>query len=317
MKKYFLIIPLVFFAQSAFASNIDFLLVGAGGSGGSVGGGGGGAGQIIATSSVFTVGTYSFVMGTGGSAKSTTYTSPLIGDNGASSTFKGLTASGGGGGGMYLNHNGSAGASGGGGGDSTGIGGSGFAGYAGANGIGTNLGGGGGGASSTGSGINGGTGVLNFITGSGYLAGGGGGGGDGTGGLGSAGGGSGGGGSGGTGGSAVANSGSGGGGAGGTTAVSGSGGSGVLYIRYITADYTATGGVIGTDGIYTVHTFTGSGDFQVTAVSTGSAGTSTASTTVNVTVNTSELDGILTLFFGFVIFGSTMFYIVWFFKKKR
>ena len=46
----------------------------------------------------------------------------------------------------------------------------------------------------------------------------------------------------------------------------GAGGSGKVIVRYETALLTATGGTITTDGAYTVHSFTSSGTFEVTAV---------------------------------------------------
>ena len=39
----------------------------------------------------------------------------------------------------------------------------------------------------------------------------------------------------------------------------GSGGSGVVIVRFLTADGSATGGTATTSGSYTVHTFTSSG----------------------------------------------------------
>jgi PKD repeat protein len=44
------------------------------------------------------------------------------------------------------------------------------------------------------------------------------------------------------------------------------GASGIAIVRYATADLTATGGTITTDGAYTVHTFTSSGTLDVTDI---------------------------------------------------
>jgi hypothetical protein len=67
----------------------------------------------------------------------------------------------------------------------------------------------------------------------------------------------------------TANTGSGGGGGGGTYGViagtAGAGGSGVVIVRYLAANGTATGGTITTDGDYKVHKFTGSANFEVTS----------------------------------------------------
>lgn len=50
---------------------------------------------------------------------------------------------------------------------------------------------------------------------------------------------------------------------------SGTGGSGLVKFKYLTAEVTATGGTITTDGASTVHTFTTSGNFIITTVSSG------------------------------------------------
>jgi hypothetical protein len=63
-----------------------------------------------------------------------------------------------------------------------------------------------------------------------------------------------------------------GGGGGGNAAVApsaGAGGSGVVIIRYLTAGITATGGLVTTDGAYTVHQFTASSAFSASVVGTG------------------------------------------------
>jgi hypothetical protein len=43
----------------------------------------------------------------------------------------------------------------------------------------------------------------------------------------------------------------------------GTGGSGVVIVRYLTSAGSATGGTITFSGAYTIHTFTGSGTFTV------------------------------------------------------
>jgi hypothetical protein len=55
------------------------------------------------------------------------------------------------------------------------------------------------------------------------------------------------------------------GGDGGWNANGGTGSSGVVVIRYVTAQMTATGGTITTSGGNTIHTFTSNGTFQRTA----------------------------------------------------
>jgi hypothetical protein len=45
--------------------------------------------------------------------------------------------------------------------------------------------------------------------------------------------------------------------------VGGTGGSGVVIIRYLTGTASCTGGTVTTSGSYTIHTFTGSGTFTV------------------------------------------------------
>lgn len=270
---------------------IDYLVVGGGGGGGSgstvhAGAGGGGAGGYqYAAGTNMAVGAYPIVIGAGGAGATAGGSSP--GTNGSDTTFNGVVSLGGGGGG-YQNGDGSNGASGGGGGGAIShVGGTGTVGQ-GKNG-GTSTGGGGdpggggaggGGATAAGSADsganagNGGVGTANSITGSSvtYADGGGGGIYNGTGG------GTGGSGNGGTGGNSansfvgqagVANTGSGGGGAGSSGVgnhAGGAGGSGIVVVRYLTTDLTATGGTITTDGSYTVHTFTSSGTFTITAI---------------------------------------------------
>ena len=239
---------------------VEYLMVAAGGAGGTSFGGGGGAGGLLSGSSVFQLsGTYPIVIGQG-----------LGSSNGGNTTFNSLTAVGGGRGGRYnLSQTQGAGQSGGSGGggarDSNGnqSGGSGTIGqgFGGGNCTGQFLPGGGGGAGQAGqsgnqaggtnNGGNGGNGLQSAINGTlTYYAGGGAGRGgsvDGTAGLG--------------GGGAVAvdgtaNTGGGGGANGGT------GGSGIVILRYLGPE-KATGGTVTTNGNYIVHTFTASGDFNI------------------------------------------------------
>jgi hypothetical protein len=246
---------------SLVTGNIRVLVVAGGGAGGyDCGGGGGGGGVVSNLSFAVTEGTnYVLTVGNGGAA-----VSGAVGSSGGNSTFSSITATGGGRGGGSAN-NGAIGGSGGGGAGnpiSTGGNGTSLQGNSGATGIqytvSSNqfyLGGGGGGAGGAGSqgtsgnntGGNGGVGILNDITGSNVYYGGGGGGGTvsgnynvatygGSGGLG-------GGGNAGFGGqnsngslttpgTSGTNGLGGGGGAGGYTQLSGSGGSGIVILRY-------------------------------------------------------------------------------------
>ena len=251
---------------------VEYLVVGGGGGGASsYGGAGGGAGGYQAGSGhEITTKTYTITVGAGGAAETV----------GSNSVFDTITANGGGRGGSITSVNGGNGGSGGGGAShptSAGTGGTGSQGNNGGSGnVGAWYGGsGGGGASAVGVdgqagaaatnsiGGNGGDGTANSISGSSVTYAGGGagaqhstGGTDGTGGAGG-------------GGNVLtagtANTGGGGGGAksGGT---GGAGGSGIVIIRYLTASATATGGTKTTDGDYTVHTFTSSGDFIVSDI---------------------------------------------------
>lgn len=255
------------------------LIVAGGGSGGGSTGGGGGAGGVVFAPDVsVAVGSYPVVVGAGGAVPG----NQLPGRNGENSSFNGIVAIGGGGGGY------SAGGTSGGPGQPGGSGGGGqtyfgaFPPGSGTSGQGNNGGTlagvagstGGGGAGGAGSNIGtannggaGGVGISNSITGTAVFYGGGGGGG----GAAIAGaGGNGGGGAGGTtvGSAGAANTGGGGGGgwpyAGGN---GGAGGSGVVVISYTTGSLTATGGTITTSGTKTIHRFTSSSTFTVTAVS--------------------------------------------------
>lgn len=264
------------------AETINYLAIAAGGggagyAGSTFGGGGGGGGGYTESSGSVQIGAYAVTVGSGGAAGAP---NSGTGGNGGDSTIVGtllgtVTAPGGGGGGG-LTINGVSGGSGGGA-ARNGTGGSATSanGHAGATGTNAaNMGSGGGGAGTAGTasanattGGAGGNGKASTISGASVTyAGGGGGAGSsaGTPGLGGSGGG-GAGGPGATGG--TANTGGGGGGAsasnGGTT-----GGTGIVIISYPTGNLTATGGSMTTSGGNTIHTFTTSGTFTITAINT-------------------------------------------------
>lgn len=247
------------------ALSCDYLVVAGGGGGGAAGGGGGGAGGLRSTvtatggggtlETALSLGTsaYTVTIGAGGT-QSSSY--GVSGTNGSNSVFATITSTGGGGGAGYNNLAVSGGSGGGGTAGGvvsapryTGAAGTANQGYAGGNGNTSpaNAGGGGGGAgavggnavaANTGMGGNGGAGVAVAITGTSvtYAGGGGGGGASGTppgGGTGGAGGG----GNGGYGGAGVptagtANRGGGGGGDWNNVSTAGSGGSGIVIVRY-------------------------------------------------------------------------------------
>ena len=247
------------------AKDLDYLVVAGGGSGGTAGtdvgvwgcGGGGAGGVRKGTAVAYSAGTYAVVVGAKIAAPSrTTPIASNQGKNGKDSSFGSITASGGGGGGTYGNAGGTGGSGGGGGGRNTMSGGSGNKGsYSpvegkdggsarGGSTAGTSAGGGGGGAGSAGGNAgssssvagDGGSGTQSSITGTNlYYAGGGGGGAydnaasetAGSGGIG-------GGGAGSTTGNATSgtNGRGGGGGGSGYQGVGGSGGSGVVVVRY-------------------------------------------------------------------------------------
>lgn len=266
-------------------ATVKALVVAGGGSGGNVsatgnsysGGGGGAGGYIYEAAHALGAGSYPVVVGAGGTGSTTTR------NNGANSSFDTLTAIGGGAGaegssGGFPNNPGNNGGSGGGasraaaGGTATA--GQGSNGGTGTAAFGSAASGGGSGAVGTHSGSTtgaaGGVGTANSISGASVTRAGGGG----AGGYAAAGGagGSGGGGAGGgdrlNGVNATANTGGGGGGAGssaaGVATAPGAGGSGVVVIRYATADYgTVTGGTITTDGADTIHTFTSDGTLVI------------------------------------------------------
>lgn len=267
----------------------SLVIAGGGGGGGNCntcgGAGGGGAGGFVYTaSSKLTVASYPVVVGAGGAGGAASNTSTGNGANGSNSSFNSIIAIGGGGGRPQNAVAGGSGGSGGGGSGGSspapGAGGAGTAGqgFAGGSGqsTGANYGGSGGGAG--GAGANGGfggggIGLASSISGSSvtYASGGG------TGGYAAnpgavavTGGGGYGGGANTTnnGGAGTPNTGGGGGGARGnsTGGIGGTGGSGVVIIRYPTGSLTATGGTVTTSGSDTIHTFTSSGTFEVTAI---------------------------------------------------
>jgi hypothetical protein len=244
------------------STTIDFLIVGGGGGGGSVNGGGGGAGGYISYTDLINAGSYTVIVGNGG-------TGGNDGTNGQNSSIFSIVANGGGRGGS--GNTGEAGGIGGSGGGTNCNGGLFNGGAAsgstlfpsqGNSGGGSNISdraGGGGGAGQVGGpsyeSCQGGDG-LQWLDGN-YYAGGGGGqwyadannGGRGGGGRGEAG--------------SPATSGTpntGGGGGGGNGSV-GNGGSGVVKLRYVSGSIFATGGNIEVSGSYVYHTFTSSSTF--------------------------------------------------------
>ena len=282
--------------------NIDYLVVAGGGAGGRVGGGGGAGGYrtsfgtgninggntaIETPLSLSTSTNYNITIGAGGSA--TTTVNGQSGSGTSSSISALVQSTGGGGAGNYATGNGASGGSGGGG-ASSGTQQSGGArvsnpiqGFVGGSSL-TSApypAGGGGGASSSGGNGTGGSAMSSLITGTSTSYAGGGGGGNQSsyyGGSASTSGGGGGAGNGSgsstAGSSAVNNTGSGGGGGGfdGANGIGGNGGSGVVILRYATADvagYTVTGAAPTetTDGADTVLSFTtvGTGSITFTA----------------------------------------------------
>lgn len=281
--------------NSLLGPEVDVLVVGGGGGGGgTIAGGGGGGGVVEQNGFDVSVGSYAVTVGSGGLGGLGWDYSPSGGASGTGSSFAGsVTALGGGGGGSHARVAPLVGASGGGGtnGYINGAAGTVGQGYAGgshpSNGADTGGGGGGAGgpglASTTTRSGDGGPGKASTITGAVVYYGGGGGGGarsNATAGIGGIGGGGI-----GTNASALATSqagqpNTGGGGAGGghngvstSARIGGNGGSGVVIVRYPIGALTATGGTITNTGLYRVHTFTGSGTFQVTSVSTASCPT--------------------------------------------
>jgi hypothetical protein len=225
-------------------TSVTYLVV-AGGGGGGVdkynatrgAGGGGGGGYLTGTTSVTTATTYTVTVGAGGAGGANIDTIPGVsGSNGGNSVFSSITSTGGGGGGGHTSSSGSPASSG----SSGTVGGSGGGGtngslstsginpqgnISGAGAISTPFnGGGGGGAGGAGSNMNGGAAATNTISGSSVSYAGG------AGGWGESGYGTSGTNAGNSGGSGVANRG--GGGSAIRTAVAGSGGSGIVVIRY-------------------------------------------------------------------------------------
>lgn len=289
--------------NSSTSPNADILVVAGGGGGGSdMGGGGGGGGVAFYPSYTLAVNSYPVTVGAGGAGAAAGPTSAR-GTNGGNSVFGSITASiGGGGGGSNYAANTSPPGNGGSGGGSAGalqptigIGTPGqgyngnYSGYYYPSG-----GGGAGGPGAVNPG-NGGPGVLNSILGTPYYWGGGGGGSGyssvgGNGGIGGGGAGAIGVTTGGLGlnnglpgtngvpvtqanvpgGNAGANTGGGGGGGAhyNSNNYGGNGGSGIVVISYPTGFITATGGTITKSGTNTIHTFTSSGTFNVTATTT-------------------------------------------------
>ncbi len=231
---------------------IEYLVIGGGGSGGNnnaaagggeKGGGGGAGGYRTNAAHAVTAQSYSVT----------------VGGIGGDSIFDTITSNGGGngGGGAVGGGSGGTGGSGGGGGQANGNGGAGnqgsfcpVEGYNGASGGASNPGGGGG-SSAAGSGAAGGAGTSSSITGSAVTrADGGTGGGKGS--------------------AEAANTGNGGNGGGNSGTGAGgcpgrAGGSGIVIIRYLTADFPlgVTGGCITTDGCYKVHQFLTSGTLTI------------------------------------------------------
>ena len=251
------------FASDTFPLTADYLIVAGGGGGASSSstslvdsGGGGAGGYRYFTSQSIAKGSYSITVGAGGAQQSSNASQ---GNDGGNSSAFGNSATGGGGGGARSGTTtGRPGGSGGGAaGYTVSAGGSGNAGgyspvegYAGATSISGNYNaGGGGGSSGAGSVSSGGSGTSNSITGSAvtYAAGGNGGGSTSA---------------------ATANTGNGGDGGNGndsSTVAGAAGGSGVVIIRYASANPLGSGGTITsyTDGgtTYQVHTFTSNGTF--------------------------------------------------------
>ena len=266
--------------QGEYPYSVEYLVVAGGGAGGLYGGGGAG-GFRTGTAFAVTVGTsYTVTVGAGGAGVATTESQ--TNNPGSNSVFSTITAAGGGGAGNNQGTGGNGG-SGGGSGWNTAGGGSGNTpsvspsqGNNGGNGAsgGPNYGGGGGGGAgasgtngTTTTGGNGGNGTASSISGSSVTYAGGGAGGTYQGGtIGTAG--TGGGGAAGAAGgnnpgtNGTSNTGGGGGASSyqSAAALSGSGGSGVVIIRYL-GSQRGTGGTVTSSGGYTIHTFTTSGTY--------------------------------------------------------
>ena len=222
------------FTVTSGSGDVEYLVV-AGGGGATTtygSGGGGGAGGFRAGTLGVTPQAYPITVGAGGASGAG------AGGNGGDSIFSTITSTGGGGGGGASGGSGAAGGSGGGGGDAAGPAGSGTGGQGNDGGVGAAGGGGGGGASavgSTGATGTGGAGTASSISGTSVTYAGGGGGSIAAGSSGGAGGGGNGGGVGIASTSGTANRG-GGAGAAGSIAGGNTGGSGIVIIRYLTAN---------------------------------------------------------------------------------
>jgi hypothetical protein len=259
---------------------VEYLVVAGGGGGGSNAGGGGGAGGLL--TGIVTVATgasYTVTVGAGGAG----VTVNNVGNAGVSSVFGSISSTGGGRGGGYGGVATSGGSGGGGGGGSgevfvaQGIAGQGNIGTTGQSSASPYVGGGGGGAgtvatafsgtapSVTGGG--GGAGIASSISGSVVVYAGGGGGSIGSAGSSGGSGGVGGGGAGATSSGGTATSGggnTGGGGGGASTGTSGSGGSGIVVVRYPGNVQFFTGGTVNYNNGYIIHIFTASGTLAPT-----------------------------------------------------
>ena len=227
--------------------NVDYLVVAGGGTGGNPnwsdhshrGGGGGGGGMLEGIKNITASGLYQVV----------------VGASDTNSSFGDIVATAGGHGGNAINGAGGTGGSGGGGSADSGAAGSGTVGQGNNGGPGP---GGGGGAGAVGTGSKG-AGKLATVFGGTYAAGGE---------------------PGGTDPAAIGAANTGNGGQGGdvyfddaeeTTidVPQGAGGSGIVKLRYLAAEMTATGGTISDSGAYKIHSFTSSGTFTATVIGSG------------------------------------------------
>jgi hypothetical protein len=259
---------------------VEYLVVAGGGSGGSNAGGGGGAGGLL--TGIVTVAastSYTVTVGAGGAG----VTVNNVGNAGVSSVFGSISSTGGGRGGGYGGVATSGGSGGGGGGGNSeafvaqGTSGQGNAGTTGQSSASPYVGGGGGGAGTVATafagtapavtGGGGGAGIASAISGSVVVYAGGGGGSIGSAGSSGGSGGVGGGGAGATSSGATATSGggnTGGGGGGASTGTSGSGGSGIVVVRYPGSVQFFTGGTLSYANGYMIHTFYASGTLAPT-----------------------------------------------------
>jgi hypothetical protein len=272
-------------------ANIEYLIVAGGGGGGGEAGGGGSGGGVRTGTVAAASGNYNIIVGTGGTGGVARNAGGAEGTNGGDSSFNGIVATGGGRGKTARRGNATGGAGGGGVWSST-AGLPGVAGQiqAGGNSNGNFHGGGGGGAGTAGqnaggSAGNGGDGKLSTISGASTYYGGGGGGGKskvssgnaGTGGLGGGGNGA----NAGNGAPGTANTGGGGGGGiNNNGAQGGSGGSGIVIVRYVIPAPLANAGSDQTVASAANTTLNGSGTSFVTNQTLTYAWTQTAGTAV-------------------------------------